>query len=125
MGEPPLSDGRRPRHDDALTPTGFAPTAAEEPAHDPTFRTVSLSPKVRPGDWGVSSVYEGTSGVVAIQLDGATHKGVYKVEDGMLHVICHCGERTCHMNDVMIHPELLARHLLREIIEEHGGDSDA
>ncbi len=69
-------------------------------------------------------MFEGTTGVVAIDHEGATHRGVYKVEDGMLHVICHCGERTCHMNDVMIHPELLARHLLREIVEERASGMD-
>lgn len=71
-------------------------------------------------------MFDGLSGLVTIEIEGDTHQGVYKVERGILSVISHYGEKFCHLNDVVVHPEVLAQHLLYEIVTEIlGGGEDA
>jgi hypothetical protein len=57
------------------------------------------------------------AGLVSVVVGGEQHEGVFKVEDGIVKVICRFGERWCHLNDTLMHPELLARYLLLELIE--------
>ena len=53
---------------------------------------------------------------VQIDYGGKTYSGHYRVERGMVHARCMYGEKSAKIHGSQ--PDLLARTLLRELIEE-------
>lgn len=63
-------------------------------------------------------MFEGWSGTVSIERDGRVWSGMYAVANGALTVLAEGQKRILSLADASVHPELLARYLLSEIIDE-------
>jgi hypothetical protein len=58
------------------------------------------------------------NGFVAVDIDGHSHRAQYQVDSDILTVAGDLGVRSCRIGDLPVHPELIARHLLMQLIDE-------
>jgi hypothetical protein len=65
-----------------------------------------------------AGVFEGWSGTVSIERHGRVWSGIYAVADGILSVLAEGEKKILDLTDAAIHPELLARYLLTEIVDD-------